>query len=75
MARVGTSGAWGSFLVAGILLLFHTSSAAAFESLDLNSNWQITNKNGSIQLSSVQLPAYPVEELRKLGVVQDPQYR
>jgi hypothetical protein len=74
LLRAGSRPAWGSLVLASIALLL--SSAAAFETLDLNgADWKITNKNGSITLTSVKLPSYPVEELRKLGLIQDPQYR
>lgn len=77
VARAGP--AWASsfvLLLAAIIVLLSSSCASAFETLDLNSaDWKITNKNGSIEIGSVQLPSYPVEELRKLGLIQDPQYR
>lgn len=73
IGRAGSSPALGSFVVAVVLLF---SSAAAFETLDLNgADWRVTNKNGSVEITSVRLPSYPIEELRKLGLVQDPQYR
>lgn len=74
LAPAGTRPALGSLLLPSILLLL--GCASAFETLDLNgADWKVTNKNGSVEISKVKLPSYPVEELRKLGIVQDPQYR
>lgn len=71
LARAGSSPALGSLVLAVLLC-----SVAAFETLNLNNaDWKISNKNGSVEIDSVKLPAYPVEELRKLNLIQDPQYR
>lgn len=74
MARAGSPGTVvGSLL---ILVLLSCSSVYAFDTVDLNSiNWKLTNNNGSVELRAVQLPSYPVEELRKQGSIQDTQFR
>jgi hypothetical protein len=63
-------------LAAALLLCCPATPASALDTLDLNAAaWTVRNLNGSVDLGTVQLPSYPVEELRKQGLIQDTQYR
>jgi hypothetical protein len=75
-ARDGRRGAALGLGIALAALLLISSGAHALDTLDLNgAPWRVVNKNGSLELGPLSLPSYPVEELRKQGIIQDVQFR